>query len=100
MPPRDVQARLTLLGYLFKEAMTGVSGAIKSTGAPPIQPAEKEILFAETEKAVWSFPEHWFQEEFRDEQMWAEDISNRDEVRTAMEKAITAALANRLRKAP
>ncbi|HWG91366.1 MAG TPA: hypothetical protein VNZ52_11020 [Candidatus Thermoplasmatota archaeon] len=100
MPPQDVQARLTLLGFMFKECMKGVTGAIQAAGVPPLKPEEKEVLFAECEKAVWRFPDHWFQQDFRDEQLWAEEMCNKDEVRTALENAISVALAGRRPGAP
>lgn len=87
--------RLVLLNAMFKETLLGVSGALRAKGMPPLRAEEKEILFGEVEKAVWALPDTWFEEEPRDEAMWAEEVGSRPEMRRALELAVAKALAGR-----
>lgn len=95
MPSPIVSGRLTLLNAMFKETLTGVSGALRAKGMAPLKAEEKEVLFGEVEKAVWALPDAWFEETPRDELAWAEEIGSREPVRKALELAVAKALAGR-----
>jgi hypothetical protein len=91
--PDEVQARVQLSAFLFKEAVRGLADGLRLLNAPPVRPDEKEQLLAAVEKAVWAFPASIFLHANEDD--WEERAAESPLVREALEAALDPVLLAR-----
>lgn len=91
----QVQARLTLIQHLYRETLTGASQALAISGQPPLTADEKEVLFGEVERAVWSFGDALFENPPASAAEWVERASDVPAVKDAITRGVTRILTNR-----
>ena len=84
---------MQLTGFLFKEAVRGLSDGLRMLGAAPVRPEEKEKILAAVEHAVWGFPPDLFRDV--EEEGWEERAAEAPAVREALEVALEPILLAR-----
>ena len=92
-----VQARLTLVQYLYRETLRGLASALAMSQQPPLRPEEKEFLFGKVERTVWDIPDDFFADPPMDDAGWGDRAGDDPRIRAALEDGITAVLAGRRR---
>lgn len=98
--PRIVQARLTLVMYLYKEALRGVTQALEIVKAPALRADEKEAIFGEVERAAWDLPDAFFVNPPDTEAGWEDRAGDEPKVREALERGVRRVLVARREGAP